>query len=84
MPSFRLKEYFATVSIRKDVVQAIFHQGAKVTAASTTGLSITDPSALLEWLAKDRATVKFRDMKAIKSSRGAFENIVRQWIASLP
>lgn len=80
-PSFRCKEYFATINIRKDVVLVILHLGAKVKDNSTAGLTISDPTGLLEWLAKDRAAVKFRDMKAIKSSRAAFENIVRQWIA---
>jgi len=79
-PSFHFKEYFATINIRKDVVLVILHLGAKVKDNSTIGLTISDPTGLLEWLAKERAAVKFRDMKAIKSSRAAFENIVRQWI----
>jgi hypothetical protein len=82
-PSFRCKEYFATINIRKDEVLVMLHLGAKVKDNSTAGLKISDPTGLLEWLAKDRAAVKFRDMKAIKSSRAAFENIVRQWIAYL-
>ena len=82
-PSFRLKEYFATINIRKEEVLVILHLGAKVKDNSAAGLKISDPTGLLEWLGKDRAAVKFRDMKAIKSSRAAFENIVRQWIAYL-
>jgi len=80
-PSFRLNEYFATINIRKDEILVILHLGAKVKDNSTTGLTISDPTGLLEWLAKDRAAVKFHDMRAIKSGRAAFENIVRQWIA---
>lgn len=83
-PSFHLKEYFATINIRKDEVLVILHLGAKVKDNSTAGLKINDPVGLLEWLAKDRAAVKFRDMKAIKTGKAAFENIVRQWIAYLP
>jgi hypothetical protein len=79
-PSFRLKEYFATINIRKDEVLVILHFGAKVKDNSTADLTISDPTGLLEWLSKDRAAVKFRDMKAIKSGKAAFENIVRQWI----
>lgn len=82
-PSFRTKEYFATINIRKDEVLVILHLGAKVKDNSTAGLTISDPNGLLEWLAKDRAAVKFRDMKVIKSSRTAFENVVRQWTAYL-
>ena len=83
-PSFRIKEDFATLNIRKDAVWVIFHQGAKVTKASATGITISDPTGRLEWLAKDRAVVKFRDLAAIETSRSAFEDIVRQWIACLP
>jgi hypothetical protein len=82
-PSFRVKEYFATINIRKDEVLIILHLGAKVKDNSTAGLKINDPTGLLEWLAKDRAAVKFHEMKAIKSRKAAFEKIVRQWIAYL-
>lgn len=80
-PSFRCKEYFATINIRKDVVLVILHLGAKVKDNSTAELTISDPTGLLEWLAKDRAAVRFRNMKAIESGQVAFGNIVRQWIA---
>lgn len=83
-PSFCFKEYFATINLRKGVVHVIFHLGAKVKDNSTAGLPINDPTGLLEWLAKERAAVKFRDMTAVRSSRAAFENIVRQWIACMP
>ena len=84
VPSFRVKEYFATISIRADVVQVILHRGAKATAASKTGLTIDDPSDLLEWLGKERASKKFNDMKSVNANKDAFENILRQWIARLP
>ena len=83
-PSFRLKDHFATFNIRADALLVILHQGAKVTAANSTGINIDDPSGLLEWLAKDRGVVKFSNMKMFKANRGAFENILRQWIAQLP
>ena len=83
-PSFRIKDDFATMNIRKDAVWVIFHQGAKATKASVEGLKISDPTGLLEWLAKDRAVVKFKDVAAIESGRSAFEELVRQWIESLP
>lgn len=82
-PSFRVNEYFATFHLRKNEVLVILHLGAKVKGNSTAGLKINDPTDLLEWLAKDRAAVTFRDMKAIKSSKAAFDKIVRQWIAYL-
>lgn len=82
-PSFRVDEYFATFHLRKNEVFVILHLGAKVKDNSTATLAISDPNGLLEWLAKDRAAVKFRDMKAIKANKTAFEKIVRQWIAYL-
>jgi hypothetical protein len=83
-PSFATTEYFATVNIRKEVVLVILHFGAKVKDNSLPGLTIKDPSELLEWLAKDRAAVTFRDLKAVKTNRAAFAKIVRQWIANMP
>jgi hypothetical protein len=77
-PSFRTSEYFATVHLRtKDGVQIILHRGAK---ARDGGLAIEDPESLLEWLGKDRASVKFRDLKDIEARRSAFADVIRRWI----
>ncbi len=83
-PSFRTTEWFATINIRKDEVLVILHRGAKVKDNSSGGLAISDPSGLLEWLAKERAAVRFRDLAAVKSGKSAFTSIVRQWIAGMP
>jgi len=84
VPSFRVEEYFATFNVRaRDGVQVIFHQGAKVTASATEGIPVDDPSGLLQWLAKDRASVKLKDGKDIAAHRAAFQELVRQWIAQL-
>jgi len=83
-PSFRLREYFGTVNLRGGVLQVILHQGAKATAASKSGIEINDPAGLLEWLGKERASVKFADMAAINKNKKAFQAILRQWIACLP
>ena len=83
-PSFRVGEYFATANIRgKDAIQIVFHLGAKVKDGSTGGMDIDDPEGLLQWHAKERASLKFRDMKEIKANSGALKDIVRQWIAYL-
>jgi hypothetical protein len=47
-------------------------------------MKVRAPNGLLEWLAKDRAAVRFPDMKSIRSNRKAFEAIVCQRIARLP
>src|SRR5512132_4124792 len=80
-PSFLTSEHFATMNLRvKAGVGVILHFGAKKSAISTTGVAIPDPESLLEWLAKDRATVTFRDLKDIEAKRSAFTTIIRAWI----
>lgn len=80
-PSFRTSEYFATFQLRaKDGVQLILHLGAKKRDTAATGIEIADPEALLEWLAKDRASVKFRDLKDIDARRSAFAKLIREWM----
>jgi len=80
-PSFRTSEYFATFHLRaKDGVQVILHLGAKTRDDSTSGVSIADPESLLKWLAKDRASVKFRNLKDIDAKGAAFANVIRDWI----
>jgi hypothetical protein len=41
---------------------------------------VADPEASLEWLAKDRASARLRDLKDIDARRPAFVEVVRQWI----
>ena len=80
-PSFRTTEYFATFNLRSnDAVQLILHFGAKVNDISAAGVAIDDPNGLLTWLAKDRATIKFDDMKTITANGTALVKVVRQWI----
>lgn len=80
-PSFSTSEHFATMQLRaKDGVLIILHLGAKTRDTATTGIAIDDPAALLSWLAKDRASIKFRDLADIEAKRAAFTNVIRQWI----
>ena len=81
-PSFRTSEHFATFQLRaKGGVRIILHLGAKPRDGAAAGIAIADPEALLEWLAKDRASALFRDLNDVEAKRPAFENIIRQWIA---
>lgn len=83
-PSFRCGEWFATVHLRsRDAVQVILHLGAKVRGDGAKGVLVEDPEGLLEWLGKDRASVKLRDMSEIRAKGGAFGEIVRGWVAHL-
>jgi hypothetical protein len=80
-PSFRTSEYFATTNLRtKRGVGLILHLGAKVRELPGDGLKIADPTNLLKWLAKDRATVEFGSLKELRDSSGALKAVLRQWI----
>lgn len=77
--SFRKSDWFATVNLRsKDVVQLVFHTGAKV--KDNPKLDIPDPGGLLLWLAKDRALVTLGAAKTLKANAKAFEAIVKAWV----
>lgn len=84
-PSFRTSEWFATFHLRaREGVQVILHFGAKAGAGGGARAAIRDPDALLQWLADDRATVRFRDRAEVEARRGAFAAVVREWIAHVP
>ena len=81
-PSFRTTEYFATTNLRdRGGIGVILHLGAKVRPLPSGGMPIDDPTGLLKWLARDRASITFRDGQALLERRAAFEAILRQWIA---
>ncbi|HEV2735311.1 MAG TPA: DUF1801 domain-containing protein [Longimicrobiaceae bacterium] len=80
-PSFRTSEWFATFHLRaRDGVQVILHLGAKKRDDLAGVAAIADPEGLLEWLAVDRASTKFRDLADIEARGPAFTAIVREWI----
>ncbi len=80
-PSFHFKDYFATIHIKAtDCVQIIFHLGAKNKDKAAENAGIADPMGLLQWLGKDRATVKLADAQEIKEKQAALKSIVEQWI----
>jgi hypothetical protein len=79
-PSFRTTEFFATTNLRSKIgIGLILHLGAKARDLPN-GFAIDDPSGLLKWLAKDRATIDFKDLKHLKANQPALEHILRQWI----
>ena len=80
-PSFYTTEHFAAFHLRaKDGVKIMMHLGAKPRDTAQTGIAIDDPAGLLEWLAKDRASVTFRDLGEVEARRDTFVGIIRQWI----
>lgn len=81
-PSFYCHGWFATVNIReKKGVLVVLHHGAKIRDEATLSLTIKDPSKLLTWLSKDRATITFVSSEDFQSKRGAFQKLIKQWAA---
>jgi hypothetical protein len=56
----------------------ILHLGAK--ARRDANVVISDPALLLEWLAADRVSVKFRCVDDVEARRAAFADVIHQWI----
>ncbi|NVB85755.1 MAG: DUF1801 domain-containing protein [Kofleriaceae bacterium] len=81
-PSFAVGEHFATFHLRgKQGVVLVMHFGAKKRAGAKRP-AIADPTKLLEWLADDRATIRFVDLADVEAKRKAFVAVVRSWIAA--
>jgi hypothetical protein len=81
-PSFRTTEFFATFNLHaKGCVQVILHRGAKVRDRDAQEhLPVADPSGMLEWLSKDRASVKLHSMADIEERRAALGSLISAWI----
>lgn len=60
----------------------IFHHGAKVRRHKGTEPLINDTTGLLEWLAQDRAVVKFYNLKEAVESKAKLKKLVKQWMAA--
>lgn len=81
-PSFALGEHFCTFNAwARDGVQLIFHHGPR--KATSKGVPIRDPDGLLEWLATDRASIRFESLQDIRKKKSALQSLVRQWIKAL-
>ena len=80
-PSYKTHEYFATTNLRTETgIGLVLHFGAKARAVEASSENIADPAGLLKWVAKDRATLEFKDAKDIAAKSAALQAIVLQWI----
>ena len=80
-PSFLTTDHFATFNLRTpDRLRLILHTGAKTKETAKTGVKVEDPAGLLEWLAKDRCLVTFRDGKDIQARGAALQALLREWM----
>jgi hypothetical protein len=78
-PSFRTTEWFATFNVRgKPGVRLILHLGAK--AREGEGITIPDPSGLLQWLGKDRAMVSFTSEAELADRGEALTAVLLAWL----
>jgi len=83
-PSFRTSEWFATFHLRaKGGVQVILHLGAKKRPDANPRASIADPDGLLEWLADDRAAIRFSDVDEVNARGPALAALVREWVGEV-
>jgi len=78
--SFYCHGWFATVNIRaKTGIQLVLHHGAKVRDDTILIQAISDPTELLTWVAKDRATITFLSTDDFQRKEVAFKKIIKQW-----
>jgi hypothetical protein len=84
-PSFYCHEWFATFNRSpraKDLVQVIFHCGAKAKSVGNSRY-VKDPSGILEWITNDRCIAKFDGMQDIETKKDALRDVVAQWVNNL-
>ncbi len=62
----------------KKQVQLIFHRGAKM--KDNANFVFEDPSGLMHWITKDRATVTFTSMNDIDVHEKAFAKLIKEWL----
>ncbi len=84
VPSFHTHEYFATLHLRGNQgFGVILHLGAKKRPAVHGHPLLEDPAKLLQWLADDRAMVRFADADEVAGHAAAFTRIGQQWLRFL-
>ena len=64
----------------KDGFRLIFHCGSKVTEYAKGKPLFEDSTNLLEWVAGDRAVIKFRSMDEIEANKERLKQVVQKWI----
>ncbi|WP_276357673.1 DUF1801 domain-containing protein [Cohnella caldifontis] len=64
----------------KDGFRLIFHCGSKVTEHAQGKPLFEDSTHLLEWVAGDRAIVRFRSMDEIEIKKESLKQVINTWI----
>lgn len=79
-PSFRTVDYFATMHLRGKGIGVVLHRGA-TSQPPPQRLAVDDELGMLDWLALDRAMVRFADAAELEDRRSSFQRLLRSWIA---
>jgi hypothetical protein len=58
----------------------VLHRGAKVKEKIDLRPLFENVQGLLEWVANDRATIKFKDMKDVEGKRELLKEVVMKWV----
>ncbi|MDQ0193800.1 DUF1801 domain-containing protein [Paenibacillus wynnii] len=64
----------------KGFFRLIFHCGAKKSEYAGNGALFEDNTGLLEWVAADRAIIKFTDRSDVEANREKLAAVVTKWI----
>ena len=67
---------------KADRILLIFHRGAKVKESKRKDPLFEDTTRLLEWLAPDRAVLKFQTIEEVAGKKSALKKVVKQWLAA--
>lgn len=80
-PSFWCHGWFATIHAGSpDRLVLVLHLGAKSPAAGDLKKMMVDPSGLLTWPGKDRATVVITSADAFKKMKKPLAAVLKQWV----
>ncbi len=63
-------------------IGVVLHCGARA-GPRAQRLPVRDPAGMLDWLANDRAMVRFADTAEVEARREAFQALLRDWLACL-
>lgn len=64
--------------LKDNSLSLMFHRGAK--KKDIKGFKFTDDEGLFEWLAPDRALMKFKTVKDVETKKSALKKIVKKWL----
>jgi hypothetical protein len=63
----------------RDRLQLVFHRGAKV-RGDTDSFAFDDPTNLLDWATRDRATMTLKTMDEVTEKLPVVVELVRRWM----